>query len=113
MIELTNEQIEKINLLSYAKTKNMRVNAREVTDLYNEVMGKRVRMTTCQTCIRNRIGELEGRLSIFKEEQEKLKKKPKEEQVDTATNTVEEPKTEKGEQSKEQQKQENKKKRKK
>lgn len=96
MIELTNEQIEKINLLSYAKTKNMRVNAKEVTDLYNEVMGKRVRMTTCQTCIRNRIGELEGRLAMFKEQQEKLKKveQPKEEQVDTATNIVEETKTE-------------------
>lgn len=77
MIELTNNQIEKINLLSYSKTKNMRVNAREVTDLYNEVMGKRVRMTTCGTCIRNRIGELEGRLAMFKEQKQENKKKKK------------------------------------
>lgn len=65
---LTKEQIEKIKTFSYARQRNLRVNAREFTDFFNEVMGTNVRITTCSTCIRRRIQELENRLKQFEEQ---------------------------------------------
>lgn len=75
MIELTDIQIEKIEQLSYARQRNLRVNAKEVTMFYNELFAPRkVSVTTCSTCIRRRIQEMENLLKKYREEQEKLNK---------------------------------------
>ena len=75
MIEMTKEQIEKIEQLSYARQRNLRVNAKEVTMFYNELFAPRkVSVTTCATCIRRRIQEMENLLKKYREEQEKLNK---------------------------------------
>lgn len=91
MIEmLTKEQIEKIEQLSYARQRNLRVNAKEVTMFYNELFAPRkVSVTTCATCIRRRIQEMENLLKKYREEQEKLNK-VEEEVVEQAEQEVEE-----------------------
>lgn len=72
---MTNEQIEKIEQLSYARQRNMRVNAKEVTELYNQVTGKNAKTTTCSTCLRNRISEMEQVLKKYKENEQDNKPK--------------------------------------
>lgn len=109
MIELSDLQIEKIEQLSFAKQKNMRVNAKEVTMFYNELFAPRkVSVTTCSTCIRRRIGEMENLLKKYREEQEKLNK-VEEEVVEQAEQEVEEQPEEIKEEVQEEIKEENKK----
>lgn len=88
---MTKEQIEKIEQLSYARQRNLRVNAKEVTMFYNELFAPRkVTVTTCATCIRRRIQEMENLLKKYKEEQEKLNKVEEEVVEEQAEQEVEE-----------------------
>lgn len=43
----------------------------QVTDVYNRILNKRVNPTQCGSCIRQRIGELENALNVYKRELEK------------------------------------------
>lgn len=88
---MTKEQIEKIEQLSYARQRNLRVNAKEVTMFYNELFAPRkVTVTTCATCIRRRIQEMENLLKKYREEQEKLNKVEEEVVEEQAEQEVEE-----------------------
>ena len=66
------------------KNKGFYASGKEVTDIYNRVLQKKVQVTTCSSCIRQRICELEKALNQFKalsqqkeEEQPKVTEEPK------------------------------------
>ena len=58
---MTEEQLSKINKFKQLLDGGKRIGSsqtRELTSLYNEVLGKRVSNTSCSSCIRRRISEL-------------------------------------------------------
>lgn len=65
---MTKEQIEKIRHLDECLRHNYRVQSQEVTNLYNEVLGKNVANTSCGSCIKRRIQELTTALNKWIEE---------------------------------------------
>ena len=66
---LTNEDVEKIERFIAIKNRGMYADGRELTDVYNRVLHKNVNQTSCGSCLRQRITELEGALMHFKEKQ--------------------------------------------
>lgn len=62
------DDISHIKHLVERKNKGMMVNSQEVTDLYNKVLEKSVSNTTCSSCVRRRIQELQDHLEKYENE---------------------------------------------
>ena len=71
---MTQEDIKFIEKAIEIRNKGMFVNSTELTDVYNRVLNKNLRPSNCGSCIRQRIGELEGALKAYKKAQEALEK---------------------------------------
>ena len=84
---ITEEEREKIRRYAEAKNKAFRINANEVTDLYNKILNKTARYTNCGSCIRARVCDLERWLNQYeideKKELEKSQQKVEEVKEET------------------------------
>lgn len=84
---ITQEEREKIRRFAEAKNKAFRINANEVTDLYNKILNKTARYTNCGSCIRQRVCDLERWLNQYeideKKELEKSQQKVEEVKEET------------------------------
>lgn len=99
---ITEEEREKIRRYAEAKNKAFRINANEVTDLYNKILNKTARYTNCGSCIRARVCDLERFLNQYEidEKKELEKSQQKVEEVKEETK----PKKKKGRPKKEKEK---------
>lgn len=62
------DDIAHIKHLVERKNKGLLVNSQEVTDLYNKILEKSVSNTTCSSCVRRRIQELQDHLEKYEKE---------------------------------------------
>ena len=69
-IKMNKELEEKINFYVERKNKNQYVNASSVTALYNELFHTNKPITTCGSCLRRYIQEMENYLNKIKKEEE-------------------------------------------
>lgn len=60
------EDIEKIEKFIEIKNKGYYIDGAQVTEVYNRVLNKKVNVTNCGSCVRQRISELEDALNRFK-----------------------------------------------
>lgn len=66
----TNEDIEKVEKYIELKNKGYYCDGTQLTNDYNRILEKHVNPTSCGSCIRQRITELEGALNHYKKQQE-------------------------------------------
>lgn len=81
----TKENIEFVEKAIEVKNKGYYLDGTQLTQKYNEILGKRLNPTNCGSCIRGRIQELENALNHYKEQLRKAQEasKPVEPTVDT------------------------------
>ena len=82
-MKFTKEDIELIEKFIDIKNKGYYCDGTQLTEVYNRVLEKNVKVTNCGSCLRQRVCELEDALNHFK----KLSERQKEIEVD---NTKEE-----------------------
>ena len=66
MINFTKEDIELIEKFIEIKNKGFYADGKQVTDVYNRVFDSRLTPTSCGSCIRGRIQQMENELNHFK-----------------------------------------------
>lgn len=69
--QLTKEDIEFIEKAVELKNKGFYIDSQQLTDHYNRILNKRVNNTTCGSCMRQRVAELEDALNHFKASESK------------------------------------------
>lgn len=74
---ISEEDIVLIQKFANIKRRGYFANGKQVTELYNKVLNKNVKPTSCSSCIRSRIQELENALKQY--EAEEAQKKAQEE----------------------------------
>ena len=74
----SNEDIKLVEKFIEIRNKGFYCDGGQLTEVYNRVLNKRVASTSCGSCIRARINELEGALNTFK----RLSEASKEVEVD-------------------------------
>lgn len=62
----TKEDIELVEKFIEIKRKGFYVDGTQLTEVYNRVLNKRVNPTSCGSCLRQRVNELEDALNRFK-----------------------------------------------
>ena len=77
----TKEDIELVEKFIEIKNKGYYVDGKQLTDVYNRVLNKKVNVTNCGSCLRGRTNELEAALNqlkakLAKEEKEEENKEP-------------------------------------
>ena len=82
----TEEDIEKVKKFIEIKRRGHYVETHELTSVYNRVLEKNVSNTTCGSCLRQRVEELERALRKYeadkaKAEENKAQEAPKKEEV--------------------------------
>lgn len=80
----TKEDIELVEKFIEIKNKGYYVDGKQLTDVYNRVLNKKVNVTNCGSCLRGRTNELEAalnrmkaKLEIEKKEEENKEPEPK------------------------------------
>lgn len=66
-INWSDEDIKMVEKLIEIKAKGYYADGKQVTDYYNRLLNKHVNPTNCGSCIRQRVGELEGALNHARE----------------------------------------------
>lgn len=66
----TKDNIRFVEKAIELRNKGFYVDSKQLTQVYNEVLNKRVNVTNCGACSRARINELENALKIFKSRME-------------------------------------------
>lgn len=64
--QFTNEDVIFVEKAIELKNKGYYIDGKQLTDVYNRVLNKRVNPTSCGSCLRQRISELEGALNHYK-----------------------------------------------
>lgn len=87
----TNEDVELVEKFIAIRDKGYYVSGEQLTAVYNRVLHKNVNVTSCGSCLRQRVNELADALAHFKRSLE-LDSKPVESisEVEPATTKVEE-----------------------
>ena len=62
----TSEDVKLVEKFIEIRNKGFYCDGGQLTEVYNRVLNKRVASTSCGSCIRARINELEGALNTFK-----------------------------------------------
>lgn len=75
----TEEDIEKVRKFIDIKNKGHYADTHELTSVYNRVLEKNVTNTTCGSCLRQRVEELERALRKYEAEQKKAEEIKEEE----------------------------------
>lgn len=79
-INWTDEDIKTVERFIEIKNKGYYADGKQLTDVYNRLLGKHVNVTQCGSCLRQRVGELEGGLNHARElERQAAEKKAAEE----------------------------------
>lgn len=85
-----------IKKLINIKNRGYHASGKQVTEIYNRVLNKNAKPTTCSTCIRGRIQELENALKRYEaEEAQKKAQEALKQEAPTDTKAEEEKPTEK------------------
>ena len=63
----TSEDVKLVEKFIEIKNKGYYVSGEELTSVYNRVLGKHVNPTSCGSCLRQRVTELENALNHFKQ----------------------------------------------
>ena len=63
----TEDDIKFVEKAIELKSKGYYIDGNQLTEVYNRVLNKRVNTTSCGSCLRQRITELEGALNHFKQ----------------------------------------------
>lgn len=84
------EDINLVEKFIEIKNKGYYADGKQLTEVYNRVLGKNANVTSCGSCLRQRVNELESALNYFKEltkRQEELKasEEVKNDKVDNVT----------------------------
>lgn len=66
----TNEDIEKVEKFIQIKNRGMYCDSKQLNEVYNRVLEKNATPTSCGSCMRHRISELETALKSFKKQAE-------------------------------------------
>lgn len=66
-MNITQEDINLIEKFIEIKNRGYYADGKQVTEVYNRVLGKNVNITNCGSCLRGRVQELENALNYFKE----------------------------------------------
>lgn len=69
--QFTEEDIKFVEKAIELKNKGFYIDSQQLTDHYNRILNKRVNNTTCGSCMRQRVSELEGALLHFKAQEAK------------------------------------------
>lgn len=80
----TSEDVQLVEKFIEIRDKGYYVSGEQLTEVYNRVLNKRVNVTSCGSCLRQRVNELADALDRFKkqialEEEQKKAEEPKEE----------------------------------
>ena len=80
----TDEDVKLVEKFIEIRNKGYYVSGEQLTEVYNRVLNKRVNVTSCGSCLRQRVNELADALDRFKrqialEEEQKKAEEPKEE----------------------------------
>ena len=79
-INWTDEDITMVEKFIEIKNKGYYADGKQLTDIYNRLLGKHVNPTNCGSCLRQRTNELEGALNHARElERQAAEKKAAEE----------------------------------
>ena len=79
-INWTDEDIKTVERFIEIKNKGYYADGKQLTDIYNRLLGKHVNPTNCGSCLRQRTNELEGALNHARElERQAAEKKAAEE----------------------------------
>ena len=70
----TDEDIKFVEKAIELKNKGYYIDSMQLTEHYNRILHKSVNNTTCGSCMRQRVNELETALNHYKQSQEALKK---------------------------------------
>lgn len=80
----TSEDVQLVEKFIEIRNKGYYVSGEQLTEVYNRVLHKNVNVTSCGSCLRQRVNELADALDRFKkqialEEEQKKAEEPKEE----------------------------------
>ena len=64
----TNEDVELVEKFINIRNRGMYADGAQLTAVYNRVLEKNVHVTSCGSCLRQRVSELEKALNKFKEQ---------------------------------------------
>ena len=79
-INWTDDDIKTVERFIEIKNKGYYADGKQLTDVYNRLLNKHVNVTQCGSCLRQRVGELEGALNHARElERQAAEKKAAEE----------------------------------
>lgn len=62
----TEDDIKFVEKAVELKNKGYYIDGNQLTEVYNRILNKRVNTTSCGSCLRQRISELEGALNHYK-----------------------------------------------
>lgn len=62
----TDDDIKFVERAIELKNKGYYIDGNQLTEVYNRILNKRVNTTSCGSCLRQRISELEGALNHYK-----------------------------------------------
>ena len=80
-INWTDDDITMVEKFIEIKNKGYYADGKQLTDVYNRLLNKHVNVTQCGSCLRQRVGELEGALNHARElERQAAEKKAAEEE---------------------------------
>lgn len=65
--QFTNEDVQFVEKAIELKSKGYYIDGNQLTEVYNRILNKRVNTTSCGSCLRQRITELEGALNHYKQ----------------------------------------------
>lgn len=68
--KITNEDYELIRKFETIRNRGFYADGKQVTDVYNRVLGKKLPSTNCSSCISHRIAELVDAANRFKKQME-------------------------------------------
>lgn len=81
-IEWTNEDVKMVERFIEIKNKGYYCDGKQLTDYYNRLLNKHVNVTQCGSCLRQRVGELEGALNHARELERLAEEKKQQEMKD-------------------------------
>lgn len=76
-IEWSDEDIRLVEKFEEIRNRGLYVDGKTLTDVYNRLLGKRVNVTNCGSCLRLRIQELAAALNHAKEKEAQEAEKAK------------------------------------
>jgi hypothetical protein len=81
-INWTDDDIKTVEKFIEIKNKGYYVDGKQLTDIYNRLLGKHVNPTNCGSCLRQRTNELEGALNHARELERQAEEKKQQEMKD-------------------------------